>query len=300
METFRTDHFDLGKKFPNLETSYLGTVLVLNQNMKFVHVAARYFAGLSILKPLEARFDLWRDLRTNLTPPLAGILMPNHLHLIYPEDEYHQHNQKELALALRRNTLRFETQPHRGWRVSDPDRIADWKHLKRTLRYVHLNPCRSNLTPHPYLWVCSTIRDDLGLTLKPWSSLQTGLKNCQLSLHQYLGYLTSDDQIREKVSEPKKLPPVTTLYTPHEIKRAMMETQYFYTDQLSNLNADQRKVYVNTAKTAGWERSQDLADHLCISRQRVNRIILLPKPTSAPTLLRIMGWHRIITERPLL
>ncbi len=49
--------------------------------------------------------------------------------------------------------------------ASPPERVADSKHLQRTLRYVALNPCRDRLVADPLAWPFSGHRDAVGLTI---------------------------------------------------------------------------------------------------------------------------------------
>lgn len=49
--------------------------------------------------------------------------------------------------------------------LSPPQAIPDSLHLRRTLRYVALNPCRAHLSSDPLAWPLSTHRDGVGLAL---------------------------------------------------------------------------------------------------------------------------------------
>ncbi len=46
-----------------------------------------------------------------------------------------------------------------------PEHLSSWKHRRRSLRYVHLNPCRDGLAPDPLTWPFSTHRDFVGLSV---------------------------------------------------------------------------------------------------------------------------------------
>jgi hypothetical protein len=49
--------------------------------------------------------------------------------------------------------------------ASPPEPLNDSKHLKRTLRYVALNPCRDKLASDPLAWPFSGHRDAVGLAI---------------------------------------------------------------------------------------------------------------------------------------
>src|SRR5208283_2925907 len=64
--------------------------------------------------------------------------------------------------------------------------IPDFHHLKRQIRYVHLNPCRSRLVRDPMEWEWSTHRDVLGAVGEAWVDLP--------QLHRIWG--ARDDEFR--------------------------------------------------------------------------------------------------------
>ena len=93
---------------------------------------------------------------------LALAVMPDHVHILLPHDDPGSRiGSFQSAYARWRHG-------HRGgsgsvWRpAGDPRVINDVKHLRRTIRYVHLNPCRSGLTRDPLTWPWTTHRDAVG------------------------------------------------------------------------------------------------------------------------------------------
>ncbi len=112
----------------------------------------------------EAR-ALWQRLRS--VPGLRALmLMPNHIHLISSVAD-----ERAVTIALR-SYARWRNH-HRGqhgpvWQPRPPaDPLPDPKHARRSIRYLHLNPCRARLVPCPAAWPFSTHRDALGLALDP-------------------------------------------------------------------------------------------------------------------------------------
>ena len=107
---------------------------------------------------------LWQMLVTAFPEAVAIAVMPDHIHLILPAD----------AGAVRLGGFqsgyaRWRHRHRRGggagavWRPAEPPQpIQDEKHLRRTIRYVHLNPCRSGLTRDPLTWTWTTHRDAVG------------------------------------------------------------------------------------------------------------------------------------------
>jgi hypothetical protein len=62
-------------------------------------------------------------------------------------------------------------------RAPEPERIPDLHHLKRQIRYVHLNPCRARLAGDPLQWEWSTHRDLAGCVSDPWPDPEL-LRHC--------------------------------------------------------------------------------------------------------------------------
>jgi putative transposase len=111
----------------------------------------------------EAR-GLWLAILKRVSDPLALCLMPDHVHLLHILDV-----SKELGLALRgyarwRNR-RNETRGPLWTRPSPPEAVHGAIKLRRSVRYIHLNPCRARLVTDPLAWPWSTHRDRVGLAV---------------------------------------------------------------------------------------------------------------------------------------
>lgn len=93
--------------------------------------------------------------------------MPDHIHLVLHPDAaaspMRLQRQTAGILGAISRMARIDWQP-----ISEPSCISDRKHLLRTLRYVVLNPCRSDLLKDPLRWRWSTYRDIFGATADPW------------------------------------------------------------------------------------------------------------------------------------
>jgi len=110
---------------------------------------------------------LWSMVLGAIHQPVALCLMPDHVHVHHQRDV-----RSELAAAMRgysrwRRRHRGESGP--VWHpLERTERVADRSHFRRTVRYVHLNPCRKKpLVADPLAWPWSTHRDAVGLTLAP-------------------------------------------------------------------------------------------------------------------------------------
>ena len=136
--------------------------------MPHFHLVARSHGWL-YTRDAEAA-HLWRSLRRAFPEAHAACLMPDHLHLLLP----HADQAGRLA-RVRGGYARWLkhhpqwVQPLRWAPTPPPEELAsDPSHLRRTIRYVHLNPCRARLVTDPLAWTWSTHRDATAFAYAPW------------------------------------------------------------------------------------------------------------------------------------
>ncbi len=113
---------------------------------------------------LEAH-ELWNRMRA-LPGMRAMVIMPDHIHAMLRALERERWLELLRGYARWRNHRRGE----RGevWLPAEaPEILKGWKHVRRSVRYIHLNPCRDHLVGDPLAWPFSTHRDAVGLTLSP-------------------------------------------------------------------------------------------------------------------------------------
>lgn len=127
------------------------------------HVVARAVRGRLLFSTWSEGMEVW-DVVTQAVPgPEALCVMPDHLHVVACEDVRARLGRALGGLARRRNV-------REGWQgalvhpLPAAQPIADAQKLRRSIRYVHLNPCRAGLATDPLAWPLSTHRDALGLT----------------------------------------------------------------------------------------------------------------------------------------
>ncbi len=137
--------------------------------MKVFHLVARAYRRDVSLTEAPLSGDLWSALRHAFPNALAAVLMPDHLHVLAWSETALEARARLAAIlsGARRHRaghgLRWEPTPM-------PNEIVDTKHLRRQIRYVSLNPCRSRLARDPLEWVWSTHRDIVGAVVDPWIS----------------------------------------------------------------------------------------------------------------------------------
>jgi len=103
--------------------------------------------------------ELWRALLRAVPHPQALCLMPDHIHLVADAVP-----RRRIGAVLSGWARRRAAPDGRLFRRVDPPTRITPSHVRRTLRYVHLNPCRAQLVDDPLAWPLSTHRDAIGLT----------------------------------------------------------------------------------------------------------------------------------------
>jgi hypothetical protein len=130
------------------------------------HAAPRAIRGTLLFRTWPEARALWDRLIRGLPRFRALILMPDHVHVILPEPDKERLGAVMRAYAQWRNAARGERV--RVWEHGqNPSEIADDQHLRRTERYVYLNPCRKRLVDDPLAWPFSSYRDALGFVAFP-------------------------------------------------------------------------------------------------------------------------------------
>ena len=135
--------------------------------MKLLHLAARTSTRDASLAAFPLAPKLWAALRRGFPATFAAVLMPDHLHVVAACDT--EADARERLRAILSGARRLSHGSWLRWEpVPEPSEVPDARHLRRQLRYVALNPCRSRLAQDPLEWLWSTHRDVVGATVDPW------------------------------------------------------------------------------------------------------------------------------------
>lgn len=139
---------------------------LLGRRAMFHHVA-RALPGTLLWRTWEEGLALWERLVAAFPELIALCVMPDHVHLVLPHaDEGGRLARAMAAYARWRNAHRRTSGP--VWESHPPaEAIPDRDHLRRTIRYTHMNPCRAFLVRDPLAWPFSTHRDAAGLAIPP-------------------------------------------------------------------------------------------------------------------------------------
>src|SRR5262245_41196518 len=124
-----------------------------------IHLTARVSSGGRPFRQHEAAQRFWRKLRDLFPDAIAAALMPDHVHLLL-ETADPAGARKSLACFL--GAFSRHHAPGVHWSVAEPKLIPNLDHLRRQVRYVHLNPCRARHVDDPLRWLYSTHRGVIG------------------------------------------------------------------------------------------------------------------------------------------
>ena len=248
--------------------------------------------------PIASR--LWHGLRKAFPMALAAILMPDHLHIIL----------RALDMLAARRRLRAALRGAawglgRGtWRPLEMPRvIPNLKHLRRQVRYIHLNPCRDDLVDDPLRWLWSTHRDVMGATLDPWveparlgEELRWPSWGFQDEFHHYV---SSDPSVDVRGTPPPtrfaneagSIPDLDQVIG--AVSAASRQTA---SDTLETPAS--RRLFLSLAQAVGWTDASLLAEIAGVTRRTVERN---NRPLDAPTLdtlLLNLGDDRLLEPEP--
>jgi hypothetical protein len=130
------------------------------------HLVARTRDRSPLWSDWEEGAALWERVTHAVPGLVALVLMPDHVHLLHPTDA-----RLPLGDALGRHVrwrhARHGTAGDVLARLPPAEPLTDAQKVRRSIRYVHLNPCRARLVTDPLAWPFSTHRDALGCAVRP-------------------------------------------------------------------------------------------------------------------------------------
>jgi REP element-mobilizing transposase RayT len=111
----------------------------------------------------EARV-LWDALVRAAPGCAAFVIMPDHIHFVHPFDVRLRLARGISGFTRWRNHAHGKTE-RLFERLPPAEPLTDEQKVLRTIRYVHLNPCRGKLVNDPLAWPFSTHRDACALAI---------------------------------------------------------------------------------------------------------------------------------------
>ncbi len=223
------------------------------------HLVRRSLRGTLAFRTHSEARALWDRLLKHVPDPLALCLMPDHVHLLHRRDVTAGLGKALESYAKWRNAERG--QGGRAWQVrSAPESVEGRVKLRRSIRYIHLNPCRAGLVDDPLGWAWSTHRDACGLALPP---MRTRVPD-PVAFH---GWVSADPTVHVSGTS---LPTPTLEAPPEAISEAVFALTRTPGDLLQGRGAARALLVRSLRCLSGWTPSR-IASWAGLHRATVHR-----------------------------
>jgi REP element-mobilizing transposase RayT len=257
--------------------------------MPYFHLTTRAQWGLAPFSHRENSREMWTRLQESFDYVFAGMLMPDHLHLLL---EARDPQKAKAALGQQLSAFARRNFPGKSlWHpIAPPSLIPDFHHLKRQIRYVHLNPCRRGLVTDTLAWEWSTHRDIIGATASSWVPVdqlkkmwKTGHRDFAQTFHQYV----SSDPTVSVVGTPlpRKMEARQLIAPLRALSRAVIEATRLPADSIAV-----RHLIMRLNERMGLQRRSSVAASLGLSDRSIRRVLSQPLSPQDEAALRAACW----------
>lgn len=238
----------------------------------------------------------WDLMRRYFPESLGVVLMPNHMHLILPQysskRDFYKLNGILGAISNKSGI------PNLWQKLSDPVFIPDRHHLRRQLRYVALNPCRSGLCGDPLEWCWSSYRDTMGAAAISWVSaarVSRALGESESGFKiRFHAYVSGDPSVAIQGSAlpqsvaPKKLAEEAL----GEILAASAAALRLPVAEIRR-KGSLRKLFIHLAHRQGWRQTCVLSDLCDITPRAVQLTLKQKSPLGMDAAALCLGDRRL-------
>ncbi len=247
----------------------------------------------------DGRFA-WRQLTRQFPEMLSAVLMPNHVHLILPATERSGaiRSRVEGFIGIISRKMRIE---HLWQPLPDPSCIPDRQHLRRTVRYIALNPCRKKLCRDPIEWYWSTYREIMGATVESTvsqSALARELGETQTDfLPRFHRYVSSDPAVHVSGS-PLPTAVGQIKWAAYPIFSVLVAAASALRVPISDVKQRRplRSLFVHLAAQQGWRQPTLLAEICGIGPGGIRKILRQPKPLGVGAAALCLGDPRLLSR----
>lgn len=225
----------------------------------------------------------WRKLRKGFPDALAVTLMPNHLHMVAPDEGATGARRLRRILAAAGPACGRQA-PFKP--VDPPTPLTSPDKLQRSVRYAWLNPCRPwkyrgqsiELVDDPLQWWWSTLRDTIGAVADPWVPAERlaralGWSQTVDIARRFHAYATRDDHVAPEARtfpEPPAASVIPECSVPDALEAALQATRS-PREALQRKSAA-RRIGVGLLYRQGWTFPRRLAPHFGVHSTSVSRI----------------------------
>lgn len=213
--------------------------------------------------------------------------MPDHLHLVVRVEDAATARRTLIAI-LGHYTRNFGSGEPVWIPTGEPTPVHDVKKLRRSLRYLALNPCRERLSTDPLAWPWSTHRDVMGAVCDPWVTAKRltdvlgwprgGFRD------RYHAYVSSDPSVDVRGTPPPRPALVCDVpqFTLADVMRAVQSATRKPPEAVQRRGLA-RSLFLHLAVSQGWCDRKLLARATGASLRTVKRTLTRPL---APEVLR--------------
>jgi hypothetical protein len=240
------------------------------------HFVARTLGSQDAFTTWEEGLRLW-DSFTSAGPGAIVCVMPNHVHILAPESHRQRFQSSLSSYARWLNHRRGATGPL--WQpLADAGDLIDQRKIQRSIRYIHLNPCRAGIVEDPLAWPFSTHRDLVGLTLRP------AAERCRrpIAFHRYV---SADPTVH---TDGTYLPGGVGIIPDTSAVRAAVSALCRRTDRDLLRRGPARNLLVRAAKAMTDDQHDQIARDLHVGLRTVERAGPL-EPHERRRILAVLG-----------
>lgn len=238
----------------------------------------------------------WSHLSNLFPGMLAGVLMPNHVHLILPAhlDSGGQMNRTlggfMAGISLKEGKENF-------WQPIPPPSLITPDKLAINIRYLALNPCRKSLCSDPLQWYWSTYREIMGACIPAFGRSSSGtltseytdrerrtIQALRESKHgfrvRFHTYVSADPSVAVAgTPAPKAAPPSDWAKTPLEEILAAAAGALRVSVKQVRKRGTLRTLFIQLAYRQGWRKHTPLLAMITGSTEgSIRRTLKHPPP----------------------
>ena len=267
-----------------------------------IHLVAKLRSNHIDLRRPETAPVLWDALRSRFPDAVINEVMPEHLHLLTPEDDPADARAR-LANACGRVQYSLGW-PAGSWEpVPEPRVITKQSEARRHYRYIALNEPRSGLARDPLEALWSTYREMFGAVVDPWIDPEAVLRWLGAPRRdplQWLHAFVSGDPTVAVAGTPFPRPPtfgsIATIPLAEVIRAAAAALRV--SPEAIRENAEARRLFVGLADRVGWYNPSLLADVCGVTTRSIRRLVVEADPRAIAAAAQCLADPRLLTRTP--
>lgn len=236
------------------------------------HFVARTIDGQLLFHSWEEACRLWWLLVRHCPAPRALCVMPDHVHMLHRPEAAQGFHVARRAYA---QWLSHRRRSGALWRRAPAtETIPPGQKRPRTVRYIHLNPCRARLAEDPLSWPLSTHLDAVGLAVP-------GARKPDRDVIRFHAYVSGDPTVSLRGTDL----PVAALHEPglDELVDAISAACRVPSGAVLARRGATRSLFVASARALTSQTTAAIGDYATITARAVRNA----PSTTTPAISRI-------------